>query len=110
MTVPGHGSFLYENAVLMSGVGACTDDRSEIGGARQGDIDQCLLVRVEYALYALHARCSGRAVESKAVACSRRTKRAAQTATEAVGGEKLAGVVALKYVADGCNGGLIPAP
>jgi hypothetical protein len=88
----------------------CANDRSEIRWTRQSDINQRLLIRVKHALHALHTRRGRGAIESKAVACGWRSSRVAQTAAEAVGGKELARVVALEYVADGCNCSLIPAP
>lgn len=84
------------------------NDGGKIGRARQPDVKQRLLVRIKNALNALHARCCGNTVESKAVACGGRASSIAHKPAEAIRGKQLAGVVTLKDITDSRNSGLVP--
>ncbi len=46
------------------------ENRCKISGARQPNVEQCLLVRVKDTLNTLHARRVGDAVERETVACN----------------------------------------
>ena len=84
------------------------NDGCKISGSRQTDVHQRFFVSIEHALNTIDTRGSRKTVEGEAVAGGGWAAACADETSEAVRGELLAGIVALKNVAHGRNGSLVP--